>query len=409
MVCCYALHFPARIHSLVLVDPWGLQDATEEEEGRIPLPLRLLVSALPSPLSPIRWLDRLGGLGKSAFCRAKNAEHTRWVRSVQTAAATETDLPHRQGIQTDGAHRSTAAALDAHAVHAPCHEPSRHWRWCVDVVRSLAQGKVPCNDMTDYLYCLATVPDCGGDHAFKVEEMMPRVCESLPLHSSISDEISAGSPATVLKAACLTISLQALCRKGFFHFAARPKAAYLLKALQAPGGCLAHVTVDLVYGQDTWIDIEVGREMAASFGDHRSTLAIIPDAGIIPASSDALARTTGTCRKLDAEPERLARHQEPCACVLVVRDDGRQPLKQPREAWTVVNSCGSHDGLPWILFPFLQGITSISISLRPSIPISCRCCRDARQSTLPLLQSQERTENREGAREEVEWTAMAME
>jgi len=177
VVCCYALRFPARVQSLILVDPWGLQDATEEDEGRIPLPLRSLISALPSPLSPIRWLDSLGGLGKSAFYRAKSVEHTRWIRSVRTAACTapEANSPDQQGIHADPAHRNKK--LDA---AAPCREPSRHWQWCVNLVRSLAQGNVRGNDMTDYLYCLATVPDCGGDHAFKVEETTPRVREILP-------------------------------------------------------------------------------------------------------------------------------------------------------------------------------------------------------------------------------------
>jgi hypothetical protein len=99
---------------------------------------------------------------------------------------------------------------------------------------------------------------------------------------NIDRAYSAGLPENVLKAACLPMLSQALCRNGVFHFATRPKAAQILKALQAPGGSLAHASVDFVYGEDTWIDVEVGRELAASFGDHRSTLAIIPDAGYHP-------------------------------------------------------------------------------------------------------------------------------
>ena len=115
VVSCYALRFPSRVERLVLVDPWGMQAATADDEARVPRVLRSLVSALPSPLSPIRWLDRAGGLGRTALRRAKHAELTRWQRACQDAQRLAAARPHADAA--DAPHREAEEAAKELAAH----------------------------------------------------------------------------------------------------------------------------------------------------------------------------------------------------------------------------------------------------------------------------------------------------
>lgn len=278
VMSCYALRFPSRVERLVLVDPWGIQAATDQDEAKVPRVLRSLVSALPSPLSPVRWLDR-AGLGRTALRRAKYKQYQRWQRACQdaqrlAAARQRTDAgDEAHGGSEDAAWHDIANSavgnvgdpLPARSSTAggdlvPCSSASdtgatsqpSHWRWCMELVKSLAFG-APAHRhdaagedagaseqgdyVSEYLYCLAAVPAFGGDHAFKT-----------------------------------------LCRNGFFHYAARPKET-LLAAAFGPGGALSHATLDLIYGQDTWVDIEVGKRLAAGLGRARCSLLVLPHAG----------------------------------------------------------------------------------------------------------------------------------
>ena len=115
VVSCYALRFPSRVERLVLVDPWGMQAATADDEARVPRVLRSLVSALPSPLSPIRWLDRAGGLGRTALRRAKHAELTRWQRACQDAQRLAAARPHADAA--DAPHREAEEAAKERVAH----------------------------------------------------------------------------------------------------------------------------------------------------------------------------------------------------------------------------------------------------------------------------------------------------
>jgi pimeloyl-ACP methyl ester carboxylesterase len=284
VLSCYALRFPSRVERLVLVDPWGIQAATDQDEAKVPWVLRSLVSALPSPLSPVRWLDR-AGLGRTALRRARYAQYQRWQRACQDAERlaaarqrTDADDEAHFGSEEAARHGGIANSAVGHVGDAlparsstaggelvPCSSASdtgatsqpSHWRWCMELVKSLAFGApahrhdATCqcgaskdagaaekgDYVSEYMYCLAAVPAFGGDHAFKT-----------------------------------------LCRNGFFHYAAHPKET-LLAAAFGPGGALSHATLDLIYGQDTWVDIEVGKRLAAGLGRARCSLLVLPHAG----------------------------------------------------------------------------------------------------------------------------------
>jgi len=98
-------------------------------------------------------------------------------------------------------------------------------------------GTPPDNFVTEYLYSLAAVPSYGGEHAFK-----------------------------------------ALCLKGFFLFAARAKGEALAAAF-SPDGALSHATLGFIYGQNTWVDMQVAQRLAARLGRARCSLAVLPHAG----------------------------------------------------------------------------------------------------------------------------------
>jgi pimeloyl-ACP methyl ester carboxylesterase len=194
VVSCYALRFPSRVQRLVLVDAWGLHDVDEDDERCIPLVLRSVVFALPSPLSPIRWLDRAGGLGKPVLSRVKRTDFQRWNSSVQRAASAASASPD----DADATLRLQHLAGADHRKQMPdapmTRERSSHWRWCADQVRSLVSLQASNNDMTDYLYSLSVVPAYGGEHAFKVctqlactQHNHDNVCKChCPLFSEIS-------------------------------------------------------------------------------------------------------------------------------------------------------------------------------------------------------------------------------
>ena len=291
------------------MDPWGLHAATDEDENRIPAVLRTLVSALPSPLSPMRWLDRISGLGKTALARARRSEHHRWYTAVREAAAAAcaarscSAVPNKTANAAPEHEGNTSKNKENTAEHKVANRgsatgslyglpPNGHWRWVLDLVLSLstaedelvspgvtgdsyrhchvpqggmkrdracvkrdracvqrgeADGLVPqargnraqvmLNAVTEYQYYLSAIPAYGGEHAFK-----------------------------------------ALCRKGFFHFAWNPKAPALRAAL-SPGGALAHATLDIVYGEHTWIDRRAGQELSAALGEHRCGVSVVPGAG----------------------------------------------------------------------------------------------------------------------------------
>lgn len=290
VLSCYALKFPSSVGALIFADPWGIQEATDLDEQCIPSVLRTLVSALPSPLSPMRWLDRASAsLGKNSFRRAKYQQHQRWrraVKSAQYAAASHSPSSDVASTCASAQPPSTPAAAEqeeergaevkaAAVPSAQVQSGGSHWRWCFNLAKALVVGN-PANCDThdsdddddlqhqcsrgdgakatggnfvvsDYLYYLAAVPAFGGDHAFKT-----------------------------------------LCRKGFFHFAALPKERPLSAAL-APGGVLQHTSLDIIYGQDTWIDMRVGHRLAESLGKGTCCVVVVPGAGHHVHLDEALA------------------------------------------------------------------------------------------------------------------------
>ena len=258
--------FRVSVDRLILADPWGIQKATDVDEQKIPAVLRALVSALPSPLSPLRWIDRASGLGKSTLRRAKHVQHQRWHRVLKAGFLNQRDAADAPAA-TSSHQYADQPTHAAGAVNVAPSAPQSHWQWCFELVKSLVGSPSSAddeeeeqeeasrqqersgvdsgecrrtasrNDVTDYLYYLGAVPAFGGDHAFKT-----------------------------------------LCRKGFFHFAANPKEAPLAAAL-ADGGVLSHVTLDFIYGQDTWIDIRVGERIAGVLGASRSIVVVVANAG----------------------------------------------------------------------------------------------------------------------------------
>lgn len=152
---------------------------------------------------------------------------------------------------------------------------------------------------------------------------------------------------------------QALCRKGFFHFAVNAKAEPLLKAIKEPRGILAHARVDFIFGQTTWLDTEVARETAAAIGP-RSSLVIIPDAGTrLPATSPKDAHASGTLTKSATPPapwqqsgmRRLTR--------------GVTPREEPRPCWMHASTVVESD-LPLRVYGF--------IGCRHACPMKDRVC-----------------------------------